>query len=265
MSTSGPITGRNSGIRSIGLATQIPATTIATRARRGTRGSRRSRRTAVTQSGTNEWRGRVYGFLRNQRFDARNPLAPRKDPLTQSQYGASLGGPVRHDRTFLFANFEQTQRNDASVITVAPADVALINARLDAVKYRGALIETELAPSGFDVTNLFARLDHQLNGANSLTARYSLYRLTAIALPMIRDFRGVGNKLDGKGNYSLGITDHTIFPETQGDGSQKANIGMDITIVTTAATDDEARELIRLMGMPFRKSAAAAAAEAAKN
>ena len=90
-----------------------------------------------------------------------------------------------------------------------------------------------------------------------------LYRLTAVDLPMIRDFRGVGNKLDGQGNYSLGITDHTIFPETQGDGSQKANIGMDITIVTTATGDDEARELIRLMGMPFRKSSAAVAAEAA--
>lgn len=81
-----------------------------------------------------------------------------------------------------------------------------------------------------------------------------LYRLTAVALPMIRDFRGVGNKLDGQGNYSLGITDHTIFPETQGDGSNKANIGMDITIVTTATGDDEARELIRLLGMPFRKA-----------
>lgn len=92
-----------------------------------------------------------------------------------------------------------------------------------------------------------------------------LFRLTTVALPMIRDFRGVGNKLDGQGNYSLGITDHTIFPETQGDGSQKANIGMDITIVTTATTDDEARELIRLMGMPFRKSAAAQAEAAAKN
>lgn len=92
-----------------------------------------------------------------------------------------------------------------------------------------------------------------------------LFRLTTVALPMIRDFRGVGNKLDGQGNYSLGITDHTIFPETQGDGSQKANIGMDITIVTTATGDDEARELIRLMGMPFRKSAAAQAEAAAKN
>lgn len=79
-----------------------------------------------------------------------------------------------------------------------------------------------------------------------------LARLTLIALPMIRDFRGVSNRLDGQGNYSLGITDHTIFPETQADGSQKANIGMDISIVTTALSDDEGRELLRLLGMPFR-------------
>lgn len=89
-----------------------------------------------------------------------------------------------------------------------------------------------------------------------------LARLTLIALPMIRDFRGVSNRLDGQGNYSLGITDHTIFPETQADGSQRANIGLDISIVTTAGSDDEARELLRLLGMPFR-AVAAKAAEAA--
>lgn len=82
-----------------------------------------------------------------------------------------------------------------------------------------------------------------------------LARLIYIALPMIRDFRGVSNRFDGRGNYSLGIADHTIFPETQGDGSQRANIGMDISIVTTAKTDNEGRELLRLLGMPFRKSA----------
>ena len=95
-----------------------------------------------------------------------------------------------------------------------------------------------------------------------------LLRLTAVALPMIRDFRGVSNRLDGRGNFSLGISDHTIFPETQADGSQKANIGMDVIIVTTATTDDEGRELLRLLGMPFRRSSAsteaAATATAAK-
>ena len=78
-----------------------------------------------------------------------------------------------------------------------------------------------------------------------------LARLIYIALPMIRDFRGVSNRFDGKGNYSLGIADHTIFPETQGDGSQRQNIGLDITIVTTAKTDDEGRELLRLKGQGY--------------
>lgn len=91
-----------------------------------------------------------------------------------------------------------------------------------------------------------------------------LARLTLIALPMIRDFRGVSNRLDGQGNYSLGIVDHTIFPETQADGSQRANIGLDVSIVTTATSDEEARELLRLLGMPFRaqQKAAEAAAQA---
>lgn len=79
-----------------------------------------------------------------------------------------------------------------------------------------------------------------------------LGRMIAIALPGIRDFRGVSSKLDGNGNYTIGITDHTIFPESHGDHS-KRTIGMDITIVTTADSDDEGRELLSLMGMPFRK------------
>jgi large subunit ribosomal protein L5 len=78
-----------------------------------------------------------------------------------------------------------------------------------------------------------------------------LYRMLAIALPGIRDFRGVPQKLDGKGNYTLGITDHTIFAEAAHEN--KRTIGMDITIVTSAKTDEEGHELIKLMGMPFRK------------
>lgn len=92
-----------------------------------------------------------------------------------------------------------------------------------------------------------------------------LARLTLVALPMIRDFRGVSNRMDGQGNYSLGIADHTIFPETQADGTQRANIGLDISIVTTAQTDEEARELLRLLGMPFRVSAAKTEAAAPAN
>ena len=79
-----------------------------------------------------------------------------------------------------------------------------------------------------------------------------LYRLLAVALPTIRDFRGVPSKFDGQGNYNLGVTDHSIFPEISLE-SIKKHIGLDITIVTTATTDDEGRELLRLLGMPFRR------------
>jgi large subunit ribosomal protein L5 len=80
-----------------------------------------------------------------------------------------------------------------------------------------------------------------------------LFRLLAVALPTIRDFRGMSPKLDGQGNYTIGITDHTIFPEISVD-SVKKHIGLDITIVTSAGTDDEARDLLRLLGMPFRRA-----------
>lgn len=76
-------------------------------------------------------------------------------------------------------------------------------------------------------------------------------RLVAAALPRIRDFRGVsGRSFDGRGNYSLGVADQTIFPEIELDKIKRQQ-GMDITIVTTAKTDDEARELLKLLGMPF--------------
>jgi large subunit ribosomal protein L5 len=89
-----------------------------------------------------------------------------------------------------------------------------------------------------------------------------LYRLLAVSLPTIRDFRGVPSKLDGQGNYNLGVTDHTIFPEISVENVKK-HMGLDITIVTTAHTDDEARELLRLLGMPFRRTESTTAPKAA--
>jgi large subunit ribosomal protein L5 len=85
------------------------------------------------------------------------------------------------------------------------------------------------------------------------------YRLLAVALPTIRDFRGVSPKLDGQGNYNLGITDFTIFPEITVENVKKS-MGLDISIVTTARTDEEGRELLKLLGMPFRRTEPAPAA-----
>lgn len=79
-----------------------------------------------------------------------------------------------------------------------------------------------------------------------------LERLFHIALPRVRDFKGVSpHSFDGRGNYSLGIREQLVFPEIDYDKVEKVR-GMDVTITTTARTDEEARELLSLLGMPFR-------------
>ena len=83
-----------------------------------------------------------------------------------------------------------------------------------------------------------------------------LDRLVNLALPRVRDFRGVSaNSFDGRGNYALGIKEQIIFPEIEYDKIDKIR-GMDVIIVTTAKTDEEARELLRLFNMPFEKQEA---------
>ena len=78
-------------------------------------------------------------------------------------------------------------------------------------------------------------------------------RLVNVALPRIRDFRGIPVKsFDGQGNYSMGLQEQTVFPEIDPDRVKQVH-GMDITFVTSATKDDEARELLSLMGMPFKK------------
>lgn len=80
-----------------------------------------------------------------------------------------------------------------------------------------------------------------------------LYKLVNITMPRIRDFRGVSPKsFDGRGNYSLGISEHTVFPEINIDDVDNVH-GMEITIVTSAETDEEAFELLSMMGMPYKK------------
>jgi len=79
-----------------------------------------------------------------------------------------------------------------------------------------------------------------------------LDRLVNVAIPRIRDFRGISPKsFDGRGNFSMGVNEHYIFPEIDYDKIDKVK-GMNVTIVTTAKTDDEARKLLLLMGVPFR-------------
>ena len=81
-----------------------------------------------------------------------------------------------------------------------------------------------------------------------------LDRLVTIALPRVRDFRGISPRsFDGRGNFALGLREQTIFPEISYDSIDTTR-GLDVAVVTTAETDEEARELLRLLGMPFRAS-----------
>jgi len=168
----------------------------------------------VSQSGANDWRGRVYGFLRSRRMDARNPLSttpdPRdpskllKDPLTQAQYGATMGGPLARNRTFFFTNFEQTRLNNSVVVTISPADVTAINGALDQAGYAGPRIGTGLTSTGYDTTNFFSRVDHHINTANLLTARYSFYDIESF------NARGVGGLNAASRGTALEDRDQTI-------------------------------------------------------
>ncbi len=81
-----------------------------------------------------------------------------------------------------------------------------------------------------------------------------LDRLISIALPRVRDFRGINPRsFDGRGNFALGLREQTIFPEISYDSIDTTR-GLDVAVVTTAETDEEARELLRMLGMPFRTS-----------
>ena len=80
-----------------------------------------------------------------------------------------------------------------------------------------------------------------------------LERLVAVALPRIRDFKGINEKFDGQGNYTLGITEQIIFPEIDIDKINKI-LGMEITFVTTAKTDEEAYALLKQFGLPFKNA-----------
>jgi len=106
-----------------------------------------------------------------------------------------------------------------------------------------------------DISNFKLRKGMPI-GARVTLRRRNMYefleRLIAIAMPRIRDFNGVNSKLDGRGNYTLGVQEQIIFPEIVLDNITKI-LGMEITFVTTAKTDEEGFELLKQFGIPFKK------------
>lgn len=158
----------------------------------------------VTRSGSNILHGDAYSYFKNQRFNAANPLAQIALPITQAQYGVSLGGPIIHDSTFYFVNFEQRELNQSGLTTISPANVATINARLAAVGYPGPRISTGIYPNPVHNSNAFAKVDHHFSDTDQASIRYSLYHVTAT------NSRGAGGLSAPSASANLDDTDQTI-------------------------------------------------------
>lgn len=135
--------------------------------------------------------------------------------------------------------------NDRKKVELAAGDLALIAGQKPVVTHSRKAIAT------------FKLREGQAIGAKVTLRKSKMYdfvdRLVNIALPRVRDFRGLNPKsFDGRGNYSLGLKEHIVFPEIDYDKSGET-WGMDITICTTATTDDEARALLNAFNFPFRQ------------
>jgi hypothetical protein len=176
----------------------------------------------VTQSGSNASHGRAYGFFRDDALDARNPLALQEDPLHQAQYGFSTSGPLVRDRTFWFANAEQTRLDRSGVITIGRSDVDTVNRVLDSAGYGGPRPATGQFPTGYDTTNLFGRVDHSATSAHRLALRYSLYDVASENARNVGGLNAVsrGTRLDNRdqtlASTLLGSLSSSMFNELRG-------------------------------------------------
>lgn len=163
----------------------------------------------VTRSGTNNVHGTAYGFLRNQRLNAKNALSGGTLPMTQGQFGASLSGPLRRNRSFLFGNYEARRLNTAGVITINPVQAAQINARLNAIAFSGPRLTVgtgpaTLYPTTVHTDNGFLRVDHRISDADQFSARYSYYGLDST------NARGAGSLADVSFGTAVRDTNHTV-------------------------------------------------------
>ena len=163
----------------------------------------------VTRSGANDVHGTAYGFLRNQRLNAENALSRSKLPLTQGQYGVSLSGPIRRDKTFVFGNYEGRRLNTDGIITITPANAAAINTRLDSVGFMGPRLSVSSGPTTAYPTTVhtdtgFLRSDHRFSDRDQMNIRYSYYRLNSI------NARGAGSLADVSYGTAVRDENHTV-------------------------------------------------------
>lgn len=158
----------------------------------------------VTRSGTNLLHGTAYNYVRDDSLNAKNALLADKLPMNQWQYGASVGGPVKKNRTFYFTNVEQRRLDQSGLVTILAPDVIAVNARLAAVGYQGPQITRGVYSNPVDSTNVLGKVEHQVSGRDQLSIRYSLYDVSS------RNSRGAGGLNAQSASSVLDNIDQTI-------------------------------------------------------
>ena len=161
-------------------------------------------------------------------------------------------------KTFNFINKFQVPKLEKIVLNMGLGEAVTNPKIVDSAAVELALIAGQkpiITRAKKPIANFKLRADLPI-GCKVTMRRKKMYdffdRLVNIALPRVRDFRGLSPKaFDGRGNYSLGITEHIIFPEIDYDKTDSIK-GLNVTIVTSAKTDEEGREFLKLLGMPFK-------------
>lgn len=178
-------------------------------------------------------------------------------PRLQDKYEQNVRGTLMEKRKY--SNVHEIPRLEKIVVNMGVSASLEKGAIDDAAKDLTMITGRKpvISKSRKSVANFKLR-QGQAIGCRVTLRREAMYeffdRLVAAALPRIRDFRGVSRRsFDGRGNYSLGLPDQTIFPEIDLDKIKRQQ-GMDITIVTSTESDEEALELLKLMGMPFSEN-----------
>lgn len=176
----------------------------------------------------------------------------------QEYYKNEVAGALQ--KKFGYKNIMQTPKLEKIVVNIGAGDSKDNSKLLDAAVSELATITGQqpiITVAKKSVSNFKVREGMKLGCKVTLRGAMMyefLDRLFNIALPRVRDFRGINpNSFDGRGNYSMGIKEQLIFPEIEYDKIEKIR-GMDIIMVTTAGTDEEAKELLTLMGAPFARN-----------
>ena len=197
------------------------------------------------------------GGGRQAKEKAKEPKLPVKEPRLRVLYREKIAKALREE--FAYSSVQQVPKLEKIVVSMGVGEALANKKLLDAAVKELAQI-TGLKPvktkAKKSIANFKVRKGNEI-GAMVTLRGYHMYefldRLANVALPRVKDFRGINpNAFDGRGNYALGVTEQIIFPEIDYDKIERVS-GMNIAICTTARTDREARSLLASLGMPFRK------------